>query len=457
MGVLLVGLAGCGGRQGRPAPSPADPASAPAASTSLVPSAPIAAPAALPPPSIVKRRAPLYDGSLPAPGMSLGFEGLGRDVGIASVSAVGHGVSYDVIVDMKTLCVVETRSHEDIGELFMSGRTRRITDERLIEVLGSERVATALGDRLALREELAWVKNAAVPSAAPRTDGNAASSADRRVVALLVDDRLFVSDDGGHRFRRVPLGDVSNPSDIRLSDDGSRAAFVAASSADRAGDVSLVVVDLRGDREVARVSLGLGNGAAGWFPLRAVSPEGRLLFGRTERRCFGEVDPWASEVRIVETRCLEGTPPDRSHFFFPRVSPNGRFAVTIDGDFQVTRGALYALDGPATGKIAGRTFSKEYDLHNIVFGPTDDGRFVWDRASGVRMRTPEGLVDLPSRGMLAAIDLGGAVLTFRQPPLERPHVPGKIMPRTKDTLDGVKCKLFERTEPSRGRRVSSKV
>jgi hypothetical protein len=442
----------------RGAPPPLAPSASPGPSAPSVPSA-SPAPTA-PPASIVKRRPPTFDGALPAPGMTGSALGVGRDLAWVELVAVGHNVAYFALVDLKTLCVVETRTADEIGDLFKRELTRSQPDDRILEVLASERVTTALGDLLALRNELAFVSIGAVLTRAPRTGGAAAVSADGRVIALAIDARVFLSSDGGHHYRRIEAGPASWVGDMHVSSDGARIAFSAGQ--ERSGlrsSSAFVVLDVRGaPREVARIPLHDGD-APGLLDTHVVTAEGHHVFARTGRRCFATVDPWAPEVHLSDGNCLQGRPPGKDHFFAPQVSPSGRAAVMVDGDFQATRGTLFRLDEPSpnpVAPIAGLMFANEFDLHNITLGPTDEGRFFWERAGGARVLTREGTFDVATRGSPVAFDLDGNVLTFRQPPLEKPHPSGTMMPRAKGTLADVQCRLFERHDPLRGARVRRK-
>jgi hypothetical protein len=439
-GLAVVFLAACGSAP-RSEPVPVVvPQAQPSAP--LVVAAPVPPP---PPPSIVVAPPATFDGGHKAPGMAE-LLGVSRDHLWVQLESPGDRDQYEAVVDNKTLCVTETRTREfpRYGDPL---HAYDASDDALAAELASPKVREMLGARLGFLERFEIVSVFGAPVRGLHGDHELVTTPDRRTIAFAVHQRVFVSQDGGHRWVRADgAGPSVNAVLPQLTSDGQFLTYIRGNPPVNNGPIPMhhVVVDLRGPAPVVVGAIDLAD-----HNFRHGLYEGRKgVFVGAKDRCFYTADPAERPLALRKVSCALGK-TDAGRAFVPHFSPSSALVAVIDGDFQATRGLVHRIDGSAPP----RKLLGGFDLHSASIGPDDDGRWAWDVRVGFRVATPQGTFEHKDKGTLLGFDLDGSVLVFRQPPLVAEHKPMQVMPPTKDKLADVRCKLVDRIDPLRGVRV----
>jgi hypothetical protein len=339
--------------------------------------------------------------------------------------------SYDAIVDLATGCVTETFAPSSLLEL---STTSGASDDEIATALGADVGRRALGPLLARLARFEWNAIDAVMTRG-HSDGYAAVSSDHATIAVTVQNRIFVSTDGGAHFARADEGPPAPASGLRLATD--RWLGWITSGPRKIMHASL---DTRAKLPAPAFRVDIQNHTS----LRVAS-DGLFLLAHTTDRCVYGIDPAAAALRRVQ--CVQGPPIGKDSFFYVTPSPSGRFVYEIQGDFQASRGIIAALAPETKPRVAKGAF----DLHNAHIGPDDEGRVAWERAPDVlRIDGAGGVRDQKMGGSPLGFDLEGNVLVFRQPPLVKPHAPNTPMPKAKGKLEEQRCKLVRRAGHSAG-------
>jgi hypothetical protein len=339
--------------------------------------------------------------------------------------------SYDAIVDLTTGCITETFTPSSVLEL---STTAGANDDEIATALGSDLGRRALGPLSARLARFEW-NTIDVVMTRGHSDGYAAVSSDHATIAITVQNRIFLSTDGGAHFARADEGSPAAASGLRLASDRWLGWIASGPS-----KIVHASIDTRAKlpAQVGRVDI------QNYTSLR-VSLDGLFLLAHTTDRCVYGIDPTSAALRRVQ--CVEGPPIGKGNFFYVTPSPSGRFVYEIQGDFQASRGIVAALAPETKPRVAKGAF----DLHNTHVGPDDEGRVAWERAPNVlRIDGPSGIRDHKMGGRPLGFDLEGNVLVFREPPLVKPHVPMTPMPRAKGKLEEQRCKLIGRAGHSAG-------
>ena len=425
-----VGLSCLGACHARPATSTAP--AAEGATIQQIPLAPVHIEEPTPKPkltsSIVDDERPhAFDGHLKNPGMAT-LRGISeREAWLACT--VIEGESYDAIVNLETGCVVET--FPGVQGRQLATRVEGANDGEVITRLMSEDVQRAVGAHLALLARFDLNESAAV-MVRTHSDGDSAVSADRRKLAVTTRGRVYLSIDGGRSFARAD-GDSGGVEALQFSAGDRYLVYASYSGRSPKPKRELAILDTMSPLTATKVNI------EGFTPLRVSSPEGLLLFTRDDERCIYGVDPAAATMKQLS--CVAGPQVKKGYFFYVSLSPSGRTGMELQGDFQATRGIMFAVDG----KTKPRTLKGAYELHNAHVGPDDEGRFAWENHYDVlRIDSPEGIRDTRMNGTPLGFDLQGNVLIFQQPALVRPHKPMTMMPPAKGTLEDNRCTLIRR-------------
>ncbi len=370
------------------------------------------------------------------------FDGTRKNPGIATLRAVSareawldftvmEGTPYSALVDLEKGCVTETLDVRH-GSFSLPAFAER--DHEMAALLSEGEAVPALGAYAALLARFEHHQTSAVMTRG-HSDGAFAVSDDHRKIAVLSSGRIFLSLDGGRRFRRADAEPTSGTTDLHFVKGDRYLAFQAATREQprgRARSVQVVV-----DTTASLPAVGVRVEIEHYTSLRASTPEGLLLFAHENDRCIYGIDPAAPALKQLS--CVPGPKIDKNHFFFVTSSPSGRFGMEIQGDFQATRGMIFPLDGSAKP----RALKGAHDLHNASVGPDDGGRFAWEaKLDTLRIDGPEGVRDQRMGGTPLGFDTQGRVLLFQQPPLVKPHRPGTMMPPAKGTLEEQKCALL---------------
>lgn len=237
------------------------------------------------------------------------------------------------------------------------------------------------------------------------TTGDIAISRDGQTLFSLrtgTDGALTIIDEPTGTVRNVvPVG--SNPQDVAVSPDGSR-AYVVNQGVDQALGRTVSVIDTSAYRVVATVTV--GN-----FPIAIrVSPDGKHAYAANS----GSIADGGGSITTIDTAtnttvgAAVPIRPTPDHF---SVSPDGRYLYVPDNNTKSTPGNTMSVVDTTTNSVV-RTFPVGPAPRATAVSP--DGRRVWVAAAGDPTTSP--------RGSLSSIDLAtGQVTTVAPQAVNKPR------------------------------------
>lgn len=344
--------------------------------------------------------------------------------------AAGHSVptpvllEYDAVLDLTSGCVSET-----YPEWFPSDPEppTRTDDDEILHPQFQKQLGRYLGflDRFAIHHVLGMPRR-------ERAYGVFAFTSDRKHIAVSQSHGLYLSRDGGASFARL-----SGPAGHSLAfaaDDRFLVSWVAAP--EQPGISSELLIYAVAEPGSPPRTVPVPN----QYYLVGVDGSSLIFshYGKAPtERCVSSLD--VTNGALTQRYCVTGPPRLPSTFFLLILSPNNAFGEYQTGDFDQTR--LHIMDAHTGAEL--RTLSKH--VFGMSFGElADDGRYFWQASSDGKIRGagPRGERLLQTSGDFLGLDLAGRVLTFHKPPLQRPHLPGKLMPPTVGALGDYRCSLL---------------